>query len=157
MLRGPDTTPLSRACFPAALSPATAPVSSAATIHCGPPASQPRIQRYIIIHGRLEASSLHSSLALHHSQHHWGKPSSRHQNQAWHSSHSTLRQYDYFKTLILYMCGTVVVTSIQPYGTTIYIYLPEWLKFYSLHAVSFHGNLKNLKDSRKTVNRNSLV
>jgi hypothetical protein len=72
---GPGTTPLSRARYPAALSPATAPVS-AATIHREPPASQPRIQRYIIARGRPEAFSLYSSPA----QHCWGKPSSRHQN-----------------------------------------------------------------------------
>ena len=65
---GPGTTPLSRARYPAALSRATAPVS-AATIHCGSLASQPRIQRYIIAHGRPEAFSLHSSPC----QHRWGK------------------------------------------------------------------------------------
>jgi hypothetical protein len=79
MPRGPGNALLSRACLAAALSPATAPVS-AATIHRGPPASQPLIQRYIIASGRPEASSLDSSPALRRSQHRWGKPSSRHQN-----------------------------------------------------------------------------
>ena len=80
MPRGPGTIPLSRARFPAPLSPTTASVS-AATIHRGPPASQPCIQRYIITHGRPEASSLHSSLAIRCSNHRWGKPSSRHQTK----------------------------------------------------------------------------
>jgi len=60
---GPGTIPLSTAHYPAAHGPATAPVS-AATIHCGPPACQPRIQRYIIAHSQPQASSLHSSPIL---------------------------------------------------------------------------------------------
>ena len=57
---GLGTTLLSKARFAAALSSAIAPVS-AATIHPGPPASQPRIQQYIIACSRAEASSLHRS------------------------------------------------------------------------------------------------
>jgi len=79
MLRGPGTTPLSRVRFSAALSPATAPASTA-SIHRGPPASQPRTQRYIIARDRPETSSLHSRPSLRCSKRRWGKPKSRHQN-----------------------------------------------------------------------------
>jgi hypothetical protein len=98
MPRGPGTTPVSRARFPATLSPTTASVS-AATIHRGPPASHPCIQRYIIAHGRPEASSLHISLALCCSNHRWGKPSSRHQTKHNILATALLRLYD-FNTLI---------------------------------------------------------
>ena len=64
---------LSRARLSAALDPATAPVS-AATIHHEPPASQPRIQLYVIARGQPAASLLHSSPALHRSHHRKGNP-----------------------------------------------------------------------------------
>ena len=125
-----DTTPVCQATKPHG--PGTPPLirtscsstqhqSQPPQFHSGPPANQPRSQRYIIARGRPEASSLHGNAALH-------------------RSHHSIADEDYItarkpqikpsqtvlcKTLIsiIYVCGTVVVILVQTYSTSIYIYI----------------------------------
>ena len=63
--RGPGKPPLIRT-YCSSTQHQSQPLQS----HRGPPASQPRSQRYSIAHGRPEASPLHDNPALHRSHHH---------------------------------------------------------------------------------------
>ena len=62
---GPDTPPLIQTSCSS-----TQHQSQPLQFRRGPPANQPRSQRYIIVRGQPEASSLHGNAALHRSHHH---------------------------------------------------------------------------------------
>ena len=110
--RGPGNTLLSRARDPAALSPIAASFAPA-TIHRGPPRSQPCIQQYIIVRGP----------ALHRSQYRWGNrvadSKNKHGILATALGDSTA-SYDVNKH---YMCVCYCSNHFkQAYGISIYIY-----------------------------------